>query len=84
MKPARKNCRTFPAHEAETVSGSVTAILESRKALVTPAELASLLAVSNKTLYAWVAAGKIPALQLGSSIRFCGPTMAKWLRDRSA
>jgi excisionase family DNA binding protein len=84
MESTRKYCRTFPDHQAESLPGSVTAILNARRSLLTPSELANLLAISNKTLYAWVAAGKIPAVQLGSSIRFCGPTTAKWLQQRSA
>lgn len=38
--------------------------------LLTVAEVAALLHVSPKTLYAWVAAGKFPALKLNGALRF--------------
>jgi excisionase family DNA binding protein len=52
--------------------------------MMTPAYLAVLLAVSVKSIYAWVKQGTLPAVILGASIRFCPATTAKWLRDRSA
>lgn len=38
--------------------------------LLTVAEVAALLHVSPKTLYAWVTAGKFPALKLNGALRF--------------
>jgi excisionase family DNA binding protein len=78
----QKPCRTFVREESEPCSIATT--IERHKAMLTPAALAVLLAVSVKSIYAWVSAGTLPAVILGSSIRFCPATTAQWLRDRSA
>lgn len=61
---------------------SIAAKLEARTTLITPAELADTLAVSVKSIYAWVANGTMPSITLGSSIRFDPAITADWLRRR--
>jgi len=78
----QKSCRTF--HREDSAPLSIAETMEQGKTMLTPAELAVLLAISVKTVYSWTAAGTLPAVTLGASIRFCPVTTAKWLRDRSA
>jgi len=58
--------------------------LSKYKRLLTPAELADMLAISVKTIYARVKAGTIPAVHLGASIRFDPAVIAYWLQQRAA
>jgi excisionase family DNA binding protein len=85
MKKPQQRCRTYPSsgHD-DSVPRTVVTVIERHQCMLTPAALAVLLAVSPKTIYAWVAAGTLPAVILGASIRFCPVTTAQWLRDRSA
>jgi excisionase family DNA binding protein len=62
----------------------VATIIENRRGFWTPRELAELLAVSIKTIYAWVAQDRIPVIRLGSAVRFDPVTTARWLRERAA
>jgi excisionase family DNA binding protein len=62
---------------------SIADTIEQRRALLTPKELATLLAVSPKSIYAWVKSGTLPAIQLGASIRFDPHMTAEWLRKRT-
>jgi excisionase family DNA binding protein len=65
------------------ISQSSTAMtIEQSEAMLTPARLATLLAVSPKSVYAWVKAGTIPACLFGSSIRFDPAITADWVRNR--
>jgi excisionase family DNA binding protein len=84
-----KRCRTFSRRTAtipldvqagETVAASI--IRYGR--MLTVEELATLLAMSPKTVYAKVKAGTMPATLLGSMIRFDPHTTAEWLRGLSA
>jgi excisionase family DNA binding protein len=63
---------------------SITDQLRSKKRLMTPDEVADLLAISPKTIYARVKAGTIPSFHIGSSIRFDPAKIAQWLEDRAA
>ena len=63
---------------------SITDQLRSKKRLMTPDEVADLLAISPKTIYARVKAGTIPAIRIGASIRFDPADIAGWLEDRAA
>jgi excisionase family DNA binding protein len=56
--------------------------LNHGKAL-TVAELALLLAVSIKTIYKMVEAGRIPHMRVFGSIRFDPATTAAWIQLRS-
>jgi excisionase family DNA binding protein len=76
-----KPCRTL--RNNIEVPCDVATKIERHDAMLTPANLAVLLAVSVKSVYAWVKAGTLPAVTLGASIRFDPATTARWLRDRS-
>jgi excisionase family DNA binding protein len=52
--------------------------------MLTVKELAPLLAMSPKTLYARVERGTLPAVRSGSLIRFDPYLTAEWLRSQSA
>ena len=47
----------------------------------TAADLAKLLSVSDKTIYAWVKKKLIPYYQFGKSIRFNRKDVDKWLES---
>ncbi len=44
-------------------------------------EVASLLDVDDSTVYRWVRQNEIPALRVGSRVRFDPGTLADWLRS---
>ena len=50
--------------------------------LFTVQELSELLRIKPSTIYKWVHYGYIPHLKLGSSTRFKGQTVEKWLKKR--
>ncbi|MCU1251524.1 MAG: Helix-turn-helix domain [Edaphobacter sp.] len=84
MAKIEKFCRTHPDAIDHSVPCSVATTIERHRGMLTPAKLADLLAVSPKSIYAWVKQGTLPAVTLGASIRFCPHTTAQWLRARSA
>jgi excisionase family DNA binding protein len=84
-KKPQRLCRTYPtADHDDSVPCTIATMIERHRGMLTPATLADFLSVSPKSIYAWVAAGTLPAAILGASIRFCPATTAQWLRDRSA
>ncbi len=52
---------------------------KKRKAMKAP-ELAALLRVSPQLIYKMAAAGKVPHLRIGGSIRFDPATIDEWLK----
>lgn len=52
--------------------------------LLTAKELASLLAISPKTLYNYVSRNLIPHYKIEANVRFRGRDIAEWLRRRAA
>jgi excisionase family DNA binding protein len=84
MSQNAKNCRTYPNIEEEPKPCSVATTIERHRGMLTPAKLAVLLAVSPKSIYAWVKAGTLPACILGASIRFDPVDTAAWVRARTA
>ena len=55
--------------------------------LLTVAQLAELLQVSDRTVREWISTGSIPFLKLGQSrrslVRFSLPAVEAWLQERS-
>jgi excisionase family DNA binding protein len=56
--------------------------IESQKNAITVQWLATKLSVSPKTLYKMVKRGRIPAIRIGTSVRFNPKAVAEWLRRR--
>ena len=56
--------------------------LEKRTTALTVAELAHVLNISPRQIYALVAQNQIPNFKIGGSIRFDPSTIAGWLRER--
>lgn len=52
--------------------------------LLTAKELASMLAISPKTIYSYVERNMIPYYRIEANIRFRARDVAKWLRDRAS
>ena len=52
--------------------------------LLTVKELAEMLAISNKTIYNYVARNKIPYFKIESNVRFKPSDIANWLRRLSS
>lgn len=84
MSKIKKACRTYPNVHDDSVPFSVAERIERHRGLLAVDELSPLLGMSPKTIYAWVAAGTLPAVRMGSSVKFCPHTTAQWLRARSA
>jgi hypothetical protein len=63
-KPIKKFCRTFEHLQDDSVSCSVAERIERHRGLLGVDELSPLLGLSPKTLYAWVAAGTLPAVRM--------------------
>ena len=57
-------------------------VVPSRPGLLTAKDLAKMLAVSDKTVYSFVAKGRIPYLKIGSSVRFQPAAIRTWLKER--
>jgi excisionase family DNA binding protein len=57
-------------------------IIERKRGAWTVPELAELLSLSKREVYAMVKAGRIPALRIGTSVRFCPGSTAAWLRTK--
>jgi excisionase family DNA binding protein len=45
-------------------------------------ELAALLSVSPISIYKLARSKRIPHVRIGTSVRFCGRTVAQWLRSK--
>ena len=56
--------------------------LEKRTTALTVAELAHVLNISQRQIYALVAQNQIPSFKIGGSIRFDPSAFAGWLRKR--
>ena len=63
---------------------SVADRIESFERLLRARELAPLLGINSKTIYAQAASGAIPSLKLAGSLRFDSFTVAAWLRAKAA
>jgi excisionase family DNA binding protein len=58
--------------------------LRSADGALSVSELAPLLNVTPLTLQRWIKANHVPFFRLGRTIRFCGPTVARWLLARQS
>ena len=58
--------------------------LERYASLLTVKELATLLAVSPKTIYGYAARNLIPHYRIAASVRFRARDIAEWLRSHAA
>lgn len=79
----RKRKSAFHAPDAGPDSASksiIDVVAESRSALKVE-QLAELLGISKRGLYAQVERGSLPALRIGTSIRLDPKITAQWLRD---
>ena len=56
----------------------------TRSDLLTPEEVAQLLAVPRKTILRWAASGYLPARKLGRRWRFIRAELERWLDSDSA
>lgn len=54
-----------------------------RVGLLNASELAKLLNISPKTVYAYVSRGLIPAIKIESNVRFSPREIRQWLREKS-
>jgi excisionase family DNA binding protein len=82
-KPIKKFCRTFEHLPNDSVPCSVAERIERHRGLLSVHELSPLLGLSPKTVYSWVAAGTLPAVRMGASVKFCPYSTAQWLRAKS-
>jgi len=57
--------------------------IEGMKRALTAPELAELLAVSEKTIYAHARANRIPSFKVGNAVRFDPKAVAVWLAGKN-
>ena len=57
-------------------------VVPSRVGLASVRDVSDWLGVSPKTIYAWVASGKLPYVKLGSSVKFRPSAIREWLKNR--
>jgi excisionase family DNA binding protein len=62
---------------------SIIEKIKSTNHMMTVDELANLIQISGKTLYAKVKAGTIPATRIAGSIRFDPSLIAEWLERQT-
>jgi excisionase family DNA binding protein len=70
--------------EAPTPTQSIADRLRSSDTALSVSQLAPILGVTRLTVERWVKAKRVPFFRLGRSIRFCGPTVARWLQARES
>ena len=58
--------------------------LKSSERLMTARELASILAISPKTIYSYAERNMIPHFKIEASVRFRGRDVAEWLYKHAA
>ena len=75
---------TPPKAAVLPISGDVFERLAQSDRLLTAKELATLLAVSPKTLYSYVSRNLIPYYKIEANVRFRGKDVAEWLRRHAA
>jgi len=63
---------------------SIADRLRNSDSALSVSELSKLLNVAPLTLLRWVKAKRVPFFRLGRTLRFCGPTVARWLHARES
>ena len=63
---------------------SIADRLRSSDSAISVSELSQILNIAPLTLLRWVKAKRVPFFRLGRTIRFCGPTVARWLLARQS
>jgi excisionase family DNA binding protein len=64
-------------------SHDLASAVERKPGLLTVAQLKTLTGFGRTTIYDMVAAGQIPYLRIGTSIRFDPIVIARWLREHT-
>jgi excisionase family DNA binding protein len=57
-------------------------VVPNRPGLLRVKDVARMLAVSEKTVYAWVAGGEMPYLKIGAAVRFRPAAIREWLWEK--
>jgi excisionase family DNA binding protein len=73
-----------PSVSLRTEASDVFERLVRAQNLLTTKEVASILAISPKTVYAYVERNMIPHLKIETSVRFRGRDVAEWLKRHVA
>lgn len=58
--------------------------LRTRNSALSVAELAKLLSIGSRTIYAGIKAGRIPSIRILGTVRLDPQQIALWLEERSA
>jgi len=69
-----------PVSEPKSLADQIA----NHQGALTAKELSELLAISPILLYKMAKTGRIPSLRIGSCVRFCPGTIARWLRVHGA
>jgi excisionase family DNA binding protein len=72
-----------PANPPPTLENDVFERLAQSESLLTAAQVAQLLTIKPKTVYAYASRNLIPHYKIEASIRFRGKDVAEWLRNHA-
>jgi excisionase family DNA binding protein len=67
----------------EGIALSIIETLESRRGLWRVMPVAHLLGQSRSGIYRMIRNGEIPVIRIGSTLRFDGKALARWIREQS-
>lgn len=71
------------AEDMPCIEPDVFDYLKQADRLLTTQDLARLLSIHPKTIYAYVRRRRIPHYKIEANVRFRGPEIAEWLRRRA-
>jgi excisionase family DNA binding protein len=74
----------IPSASPQAEASDVFERLAQSRSFLTVKEVAQLLAISPKTIYAYVARNMIPHYKIEASVRFRPKDLVAWLRSRAA
>ena len=57
-------------------------MVENKKSLMTPEDVANYLSISPRTVYDYAQKGKIPAIKIGGQWRFREDDISQWLDNK--
>ncbi len=81
MRPQHRTPGAPVNLQALTAASTQTNELLDRP-LLSPAEVAKLLAIKRSTVYELARAGRIPSLRIGRAVRFLRADLEAWIQDQ--
>ena len=79
-----RSIATYRASSAIGIHVTIVEQLRIRKSALSVAELAKLLSMGTRTIYAGIKSGRIPSIRILGTVRLDPQQIAVWLEERSA